>query len=417
MNRKFHLNKDLRSIIEQKLDEGLNFSQIAHIIHKDRRTISREVLKHSFTKISSNRKTFNQNRCIHRLDCKKFGCSSSLSCYVEQICPTISKPPYVCNACKKKAFCQLNKKYYRAKIAQDEYEKNLSESRIGINLSKDQVYEINSLLNSLIINKNQSLNHVFINNKSSLNFSKKSLYNYINLGIFDVKNIDLQRKVKYKPRKSNEKNRTKLNSSIRVGRTYQDFLNYISNHPDTSIVEMDTVEGIKGGKVLLTLLFRKTKLMLIFLLDKKNKECVSKKFYLLKELLGIELYKSLFQVILTDNGSEFFNPLAIELDNSYQTIVSHLFYCDPGKSYQKGSIEKNHEFIRYILPKGSSFDNLNQDKCDLIINNINNTKRESLNNNSPFDLSLLLFPNKFFDKLNLFKIEDNDVNLSPKLIK
>ena len=122
-----------------------------------------------------------------------------------------------------------NKKYYRAKIAQDEYEKSLSESRIGINLSKDQVYEINSLLNSLIINKHQSLNHVFINNKSFLNFSKKSLYNYINLGIFDVKNIDLQRKVKYKPRKNNEKNRTKLNNSIRIGRTYQDFLNYISN--------------------------------------------------------------------------------------------------------------------------------------------------------------------------------------------
>ena len=180
---------------------------------------------------------------------------------------------------------------------------------------------------------------------------------------------------------------------------------------------MDTVEGIKGGKVLLTLLFRKTKLMLIFLLDRKTKDCVSEKFYFIKDLLGIELYKELFQVILTDNGSEFFNPLAIEMDNSSEIVVSHLFYCDPGKSYQKGSIEKNHEFIRYILPKGSSFDNLNQDKCDLIMNNINNKKRESLNNNSPFDLSLLLFPSNFFDKFNLIKIEDNYVDLSSKLIK
>ena len=417
MNRKFHLNKELRGIIEQKLDEGLNFSQIAHIIHKDRRTISREILKYSFTKISTKKKTFNQNRCIHRLKCKKFGCSSKLPCYVEEICLALNKPPYVFNACKKKAFCQLNKKYYKEKIAQDEYEKTLSESRIGFNLSKDQVYEINTLLNSLIINKHQSLNHVFINNKSILNFSKKSLYNYINLGIFDVRNIDLQRKVKYKPRKRNEKNRTRLDISIRNGRTYQDFLNFISTHPDTSIVEMDTVEGIKGGKVLLTLLFRKTKLMLIFLLDRKTKDCVSEKFYFIKDLLGIELYKELFQVILTDNGSEFFNPLAIEMDNSSEIVVSHLFYCDPGKSYQKGSIEKNHEFIRYILPKGSSFDNLNQDKCDLIMNNINNTKRESLNNNSPFDLSLLLFPSNFFDKFNLIKIEDNYVDLSSKLIK
>lgn len=417
MNRKFHLNKELRSIIEQKLDEGLNFSQIARIVHKDRRTISREVLKHSFIKVSSNRMTFNKNRCINRLNCNKFGCSSKLSCYVEESCPLIDKPPYVCNNCKKKAFCQLNKRYYRAKIAQDDYETTLSNSRVGINLSKDRVYEINSLLNSLIINNHQSLNHIFINNKHILNFSKKSLYNYINLGVFDVKNIDLQRKVKYKPRKKNEKNRTKLNIAIRNNRTYQDFISFISNNPDSSIVEMDTVEGIKGGKCLLTLLFRKTKLMLIFLLDKKNMECVSQVFYFIKDLLGIELYKTLFQVVLTDNGSEFFYPSAIELDNSKENIISHLFYCDPGKSYQKGSIEKNHEFIRYILPKGTSFDNLTQEKCNLIMNNINNTKRESLNNNSPLDLSLLLFPNEFFDKFNLIKIEDNNVNLSPNLIK
>lgn len=68
----------------------------------------------------------------------------------------------------------------------------------------------------------------------------------------------------------------------------------------------------------------------------------------------MELYKKLFEVILTDNGSEFFYPVSIEKDN--EEVVSYVFYCDPGASWQKGVIEKNHEYIRYILPKKRSFD-------------------------------------------------------------
>lgn len=414
MNNKYHLNKELRGIIEEKLDEGMSFTQISKVIHKSRTTISREITKHSFNKPSNNKAAF---KCIHKLECKKFNCSIFKECYEEEKCPILHKPPFVCNGCKRKAACQLTKKYYRAKIAQDEYEKTLSESRLGINLTKDKVYEVNSLLNDLIKDKNQSINHVFLNNKNIINFSKKSLYNYINLGVFEVRNIDLQRKVKYKPRKENEKSRTRIDIAVRKERTYEDFLNYITMHPEASIVEMDTVIGFSGGKVLLTLLFRKTKLMLIYLLDNKTKNCVTKQFELIKEKLGNDLYKKLFEVVLTDNGSEFFNPFGIELDNKTGEVLSHLFYCDPGKSYQKGTIEKNHEFIRYILPKGTSFNSLTQEKCDLIMNHINNTKRESLENNSPYELSKLLFPNDFLDSFNLVKIEDNDINLSPKLIK
>ena len=96
----------------------------------------------------------------------------------------------------------------------------------------------------------------------SPSFSRSTMYKYVDLGVFSFRNIDLPRKVKYKKRKENRKQRIRRETAIRKGRTYEDFKNYIGEHPDCSIVEMDTVEGVKGGKVFLTLLIRKSKFMM-----------------------------------------------------------------------------------------------------------------------------------------------------------
>jgi small GTP-binding protein len=151
------------------------------------------------------------------------------------------------------------------------------------------------------------------------------MYNYVDLGVFSFRNIDLPRKVKYKKRKENEKQRIRRETAIRKGRTYEDFQKYIGKNPECSIVEMDTVEGVKGGKVFLTLLFRQPKFMLIYLMDNKNMECVEKAFKNIKDIVGIDTFKRIFEVILTDNGSEFFNPISIEKDAKtelkYKVIV------------------------------------------------------------------------------------------------
>ena len=177
---------------------------------------------------------------------------------------------------------------------------------------------------------------------------------------------------------------------------------------------MDTVEGVIGGKVFLTLLFVKTNLMLIYLMDNKTTECVKKIFVYLKSSIGIENYKKYFEVILTDNGSEFSNPNDIEIDYNTGEIISKLFYCNPNSSWQKGDIEKNHEFIRYVLPKGISFDYLTQEDTNLLMNHINNTYRVSLGGKSPYDCSAHM---DFLEKLSLRKISPSLVNLSPNLLK
>ncbi len=411
-----HLTYEERNFIEIGLNNGRNFTEIAKDLNKNRRTIAREILKHRFRKNPSG---FNnsKNLCKNRHECKRFDCSNKEKCYEEEICLKITGTPYVCNGCEQKNKCRKIKYYYYAKFANDEYSEKLKEARYGIDLSKEEAYELDKLITPLIKEKHQSISHIYANHPDEISFSRTTMYNYIELGVFSFRNIDLPRKVKYKKRKENEKQRIRRETAIRKGRTYEDFKEYIGKHPECSIVEMDTVEGIKGGKVFLTLIFRQSKFMLIYLMDNKTMECVEETFKDIRQILGIETFEKVFEVILTDNGSEFFNPLSIEVDEETGEIISHVFYCDPGASWQKGIIEKNHEFIRYVLPKGSSFDELTQEETNVLMSHINSTSRDSLNGKTPYDAVLLTLDEETVKKLGITKVKADDVNLSPKLLK
>lgn len=412
-----HLTYEERSFIEIGLTQGRNFTEIGKDLSKDRRTISREVQKHKFKKIPNE---FNgqKNLCKNRRECGMFDCNKEKNeCYEEDICNKITGAPYVCNGCEDKQRCRKIKYYYYAKFANDEYKEKLRTSRYGINLSKEQVYEIDKIITPLIKEKKQSISHVYANHPDELWFSRSTMYKYVDLGVFSFRNIDLPRKVKYKKRKENQKQRIRRETAIRKNRTYEDFKEYIAKHAEATIVEMDTVEGIKGGKVFLTLLFRQSKFMLIYLMEEKTMECVEKAFEKIKTILGIEKFKKAFEVILTDNGSEFFNPMSIEVDKETGEIISHVFYCNPGASWQKGAIEKNHEYIRYVLPKGSSFDNLTQEKTNILMSNINSTSRDILNGKTPYEAILMVLDEETIEKLGVIKIELDAVNLSPKLLK
>ena len=411
-----HLTYEERNFIEIGLNNGRNFTEIAKDIKKDRRTISREVQKHRF-KRTPGRFNNSGNLCKNRYECKRFDCTKKEKCYEEEICYKLTGAPYVCNGCEQKNKCRKIKYYYYAKFANDEYSEKLRNSRYGINQTKEEIYALDKLITPLIKEKHQSISHIYANHPDEIIFSRATMYNYVNLGVFSFKNIDLPRKVKYKKRKENKQQRKRRETVIRKGRTYKDFEKYIGRHPECSIVEMDTVEGIKGGKVFLTLLFRQSKFMLIYLMENKTTESVGESFKKIKEIVGIELFKKLFEVILTDNGSEFFNPLSIEKDEETEEIVSHIFYCDPGASWQKGAIEKNHEYIRYVLPKGSSFNDLTQEKVNILMSNINSTSRDILNGKTPYEAELLMLDECIIGKLGVVKINPDEVNLSLNLLK
>ena len=388
-----HLSFEDRCTIEEFLNFNYNFTKIGNRLGKDRTTISHEVRKHRYVKSNSN--------------------NGSPCCFE-------NKPPYVCNGCSKITSCRKKKYIYSHAVAFNEYKKVLIEQRSHLKITKEQIDSINDIISPLMIHKHHSVNQVYISHPDIVPFSKSTFYKYIDLGILNVRNIDLQRKVRFKVKKEYDYTRTKANLKIKIGRFYSDFKDYIEFNPNASIVEMDTVIGTsggKGGKCMLTLLFRQYNFMLIYLLPYKRTEYVTQVFNDLKNSLGIDEFKRLFEVILTDNGSEFFDPESIEIDfNTGEKLVS-LFYCDPNSSWQKGSIEKNHQYIRYVLPKGTSFAGLTQDDCNLLASHINSTPRVSLNNVSPYEAAFYFLGEDNINKFKIKKIDYDDVDLSIRLLK
>jgi IS30 family transposase len=225
----------------------------------------------------------------------------------------------------------------------------------------------------------------------------------------------LPRKVKYKHRKA-KKARNSNDKAYRKGRTYQDFVNFLFENPEVNVVEMDTVVGPRSGKTLLTMLFRSCSLMLAFIMPDSKGSSVSAVFETLKTSLGSDLFKLLFPVFLTDNGSEFFDWPTF-LSDGQGEILSEIFYCDSNAAYQKGRLEKNHEFIRYICPKGTMFNPYSQEDITLMVNHINSIARASLNGCTPFELAVKLLDHKLFEVLGLESIEPAKVLLKPALLK
>lgn len=276
-------------------------------------------------------------------------------------------------------------------------------------------------LNDIVSNEiknGHSFSMIIRNHKDEFPVGIRTLYNYVENGYLDIINLDLPRKVRYKKRKHSNTNTPKKDTKIRINRTFEDFKDYIKNYNDNdfniNIVEMDTVEGTKGDSVLLTLLWRNSNFMLAQKLETKTSDAVSQYFCFLKSMLGYEKFHELFPIILTDNGTEFSRPDIIE-NNGNHVYPTKLFYCDPGHSEQKGKIENNHEYIRRFISKGNSFDNLNQDDINLMMNHINSVKRDSLDGDSPIYLMNEFLPNKIKKHFNIKEIEQKDIILKNKL--
>ena len=395
-----HLSYEDRKNIEDGLNENKSINQISKEINRSHSSILREIDRN---KKYSEPSAWNNYKINHP--------------DLDLSCERLKHSPYVCNGCKSRSGCRKVRWTYYAREADNSYKEVKSEARKGINLTAEEIYKINSILTPLI-KKGQTINHLYINHPDILDFSKPSFYNYVNNGVFEFSPLDFPRIVKYKKRKNSKNRRTRKEREILINRKHDDFQKFISNHPDFNIVEMDTVEGLKDeNDCFLTLLWRKSKFMLIFKLESQTSEEVTRIFNILQTLIPYDDYKRLFEVILTDNGHEFFDVLNIECMHSTGEQVTKLFFCDPHMSCQKGMIEKNHEFIRYILPKGSSFKNITQEDCDLFMNNINSLCRDSLNGKSPYEAMLFLCDEYVLKSLNCYYIKPDEVILNDSLLK
>lgn len=424
-----HLTLEDRIYIENSLNRGCSFKDIAKFLCKDPTTISKEVKARRLSDWYHKGTFYNgKNFCVHRYHCKKTNacgkifvcgikCASCPTCnqtcpdFEKERCNRLDKAPYICNGCNKKInHCTIAHKYkYDARFADRKYREKLSDSRVGINMTKRELHQKDMIITPLI-EQGQSPYQIATNHPE-LDMSVRTMYTYLDNGLFTARNIDLKRKPKFKPRKCHK---TQISDrSVFTNRTFADFQ---SLKPDV-YAEMDTVHSSRESKkTLLTFFFPKEKLFLAFLMNRCTKGAVRLVFDHLEKRLGTYEFLSLFEYLLTDRGSEFGDPEALEtgIEGILRTSI---YYCDPMRSGQKGGVENAHTMLRMVLPKGTNFEYLTQWDVNMIVNHINSTPRKSLDGRTPYDAALESFGEDILKALQLKCISPDEVNLTPKLIR
>ena len=429
------MTKEMRERIEKGIREGESLKEIAKAIDKDPTTISKEVLKHRsdavpasriqsvtpciqctyflqchLTKICSNECPNKQCRSCYRVDvpnrCSKF---------VKAKCKRLERFPYVCNGCQRRnRSCSLQKYEYIPMSAQRQYEKELHESRQGLNLTSDEFKLIDNAFKQGFDN-GQSINHIIANNPR-LGISVKTGYNYVNSGNFQVKHNDLVnyanhilKKRKFIPKEYEYQENQNMN---RKGREYYDYLLYVDNNDIIYHGELDCV-GITKDYVgaLLTIIIPKWSFLLLYKLDVKDMAHVNSRIDFVYQMMGYDKFNKYLGVLLTDRGPEFNDYLGIEFDKETGIRRTRLFYCDSGRSTQKPFVERiNREIRRYVF-KGQSVENLSQEDCDLIASYINNMTLDGLGNRTPYEFAKRFLGEETLNKLNIKYIKPNDLTI------
>lgn len=405
-----------RAKLQSYLEDEIPISVICKKIGVVKQTIYREIKRNGIIKNTNIRFKI---MCEYMGKCPYIGigesCKEKCSHFIQKQCKKVIRFPFICNKCPIKGSCKLPHRYYYADKAQANYEKILSETRSGLRIKEEEFEEIDSIISPLLKEKGQSLNHI-LTSHPEIQVCERTIRNWINDGYTNAGNIDLPRKVSFKPRKEYIHRITKP-SYILHGRTYHDFKIYCKENPSLLVCQLDTVIGkISDEYKVLTFHFPVLHFQFGLLIKGISPDEVNKKLLNLRHIIGKDLWKKVFPILLTDNGFEFNKLNEIEVDEKGE-LLSKVFYCNPYCSSQKGACERNHELFRYIEPKYHSLNHLDQDKLNIIFSNINSYYRPSLNGVCPYDLALAILGKDFLDYIHIKKIEPNLVNMTQSLIK
>ena len=424
---KKHMNYDERVILQEGLTQRKNMAEIARQLGRSKSTIGREIRARSIILPARGNVCLNRKTCHLPGGCKTKNCESPYKCttkcticrngcpdFVEETCAYRHYLKDLCNACTNRN-CRYEKRIYDAKAAQQNYEESLSESRKGISLTESELEHLDRVVSKKIL-QGFSIPVISTEYMDILPVSERTIYTYVGGGLLNARNLDLRRTVQRRQKKKTGPV-LRVDKKCHVGRSYEEYLQYMVEHPDTCVCQMDSVVGKKGGKVLLTIFFTNCDLQLAFIRRRNTARSISAIFRMLRQRLGADRFKELFQVLLSDRGSEFTDPTKIEIDQKTGELQCRLFYCDPQNSNQKAGCERNHEMIRYIIPKKRSMDELTQKDITNMMNHINSYPRKKWKGRSPIDLFIQIYGEETATLLGLKKIDTDSILLKPELLK
>lgn len=410
MNRSSYTYTE-RLAIETMLNEDKSIKEIEKDIKRPSSGIIKEINKHHYLRFPS---VFGgQHPCLKYKTCNVTGTECYLICKnIEyKVCPKLTKSPHVCNGCTTKNGCRMVKKYYNARDAHDSYKETLSNSRKGLHYTNEEKIILIERLCPLIVNSKSVYHSVItINKQFDTDFVVQTIYRQLKDNYLPIKSTDLPRARKNKTTNIKDKN---YKRDI-TGHTHEDLEIYEKDNPNACETQMDTVEGIKenNAPVFLTLEIVEINFLFIFKINSQTVDEVKQKLIYFKDVIGKETFDIIMEILLTDNGHEFIN---IEEIMSVSNKIN-LFYCHPYSSFEKGSIENNHELIRRVIPKGVSLKPYTQKDLNLLCSHINSLCRESLNGKCPFDLINKYIKEDKINDLGLSKIDPLDVCLIPELL-
>lgn len=418
-----HLTLQDRVIIEAGIRNNSTKTAIASTIGKDKSTVGKEIRLHRTLRY----------KCPLPLECAVYkkcpygrSCTSDCPGYIPFHCGRRDRSPGACNGCSYYSHCRFNKYFYDPQEADHEYRETLSDSRAGVNMTAAEAARKAEVIKPLL--KQGQSPYEILQAHPELDMSEKTLYNYIETGLFHEINgicaLDLRRQTSRKiSKKTAARYKKRHNRTFMKGRTYSDYLAFRQENPASHVVQMDTVyNDEKNGPFIQTFKFLDGSFLFALYHDVKSEDEMTAGINKLEEILGRTLFLKYCEVILTDRGSEFYDADGIETDAD-GSRRTRLFYCDPMRACQKGSLENNHEELRYILPKEvkdlRAIGFTGQDKLNIILDNTNSSPIESRGGKTPFELLQFIFPDLFekLMKYGLRPIEKDKVVLKPYLLK
>ncbi len=419
-NKNLHLTVQERIIIEKGIENGSTKAAIALTIGKDKSTVGKEIKKHRELVHKSSYKI----NCANMKNCSHNHVCDNCADFKPFTCNRRDRSPGACNGCSKYTHCRYDKYRYKADFSHKKYREDLVDSRTGINMSYEECKAMADIIVPLI-KAGHSPYHI-VTNHPELNISEKTLYNYIENGIFrefGLLDIDLRIKTKRKiTKKASNKYKKREDKKYLNGRTYDDFINYTAENKNLSVVEMDTVyNNGSTGPFMQTFKFLDYSFMFIVYQEEKTAKSMVEGVDLLEKILGKDLFSEEVAIIKTDRGSEFCDAEGFEKEEN-ESRRTRIFYCDPMASGQKGSLENNHKEIRYICPKENDLKDLglnSQEKANLIVSHITSQSKEHLKGKSPLEVMEFMNPALYqkFKDFGIERINKDNIVLKPYLLK
>ena len=419
-NKNLHLTVQERIIIEKGIENGSTKAAIALTIGKDKSTVGKEIKKHRELVHKSSYKI----NCANMKNCSHNHVCDNCADFKPFTCNRRDRSPGACNGCSKYTHCRYDKYRYKADFSHKKYREDIVDSRTGINMSYEECKAMADIIVPLI-KAGHSPYHI-VTNHPELNISEKTLYNYIENGIFrefGLLDIDLRIKTKRKiTKRASNKYKKREDKKYLNGRTYDDFINYTAENKNLSVVEMDTVyNNGSTGPFMQTFKFLDYSFMFIVYQEEKTAKSMVEGVDFLEKILGKDLFSEEVAIIKTDRGSEFCDAEGFEKEEN-ESRRTRIFYCDPMASGQKGSLENNHKEIRYICPKENDLKDLglnSQEKANLIVSHINSQSKEHLKGKSPLEVMEFMNPALYqkFKDFGIERINKDNIVLKAYLLK